>query len=337
MIRTLWILLVFAFLASCNQKDGAPDVSGIKVDLKTQHFEKDLFSPDSADLSIKLDRLQAAYPSFGENFFNTILNCDPRWPADTLRNYVQGFISAYQNVYDTAEVVFRDFKPYENDIRKGLQYVKYYFPEYRFPTRVITYIGPLDGYGDILTDDAIIVGLHHHLGKNYSLYRSGIVQETYPDYISRRFEPGTIGINCIRNIVLDLFPENMADKPLVQQMVEKGKRLYVMAKLLPQTEEYKLIGYTREQLEGAYKNEASIWNLFVQNNFLQSIDNNIIKNYVNEGPKTQELGEASPGNIGSFAGWQIVKKYMQKNPGKSLIELMRTDAETLFQEAKYKP
>ena len=90
-------------------------------------------------------------------------------------------------------------------------------------------------------------------------------------------------------------------------------------------------------MKSCYKNEAVIWELFVQNDLLQSIDNNIIKNYVGEGPKTQELGEDSPGNIGSFVGWQIVKKYMDKNPSISLPQLMKTPAEELFQKAKYKP
>jgi uncharacterized protein YjaZ len=50
-----------------------------------------------------------------------------------------------------------------------------------------------------------------------------------------------------------------------------------------------------------------------------------------------ELGEGSPGNIGSFAGWQIVKKYMGSNTNATLPQLMKTDAEVIFQQAKYKP
>ncbi len=50
-----------------------------------------------------------------------------------------------------------------------------------------------------------------------------------------------------------------------------------------------------------------------------------------------ELGEASPGNIGSFAGWQIVKRYMNKNQDSTLLQLMHTDAEIIFQQAKYRP
>ena len=331
------ILIITVFFFSCNTSDKIPDVSSIKIELTTQRFEKDLFSLDSANFNIQLDQLQAKYPSFGENFITTILGADPKWSPDSITSYVHGFVRAFKNVYDSTQVLFKDFTPYEKDIIHGLQFLNHYFPDYKIPKKIITYVGPLDGFGDILSDDAIIVGLHHHLGKNYALYRSGLVQETYPDYLTIRFEPGYIAINCMKNIVLDMYPEKMEDRPLVQQMVEKGKRLFMLAKLLPYTEEYKLIGYTKEQLDASYDHEAKIWDIFVQNNFLQTIDNNIIKNYIGEGPKTPELGEASPGNIGSFAGWQIVKKYMQKNSKITLPQLMSTSTETIFEEARYKP
>lgn len=336
-MRFLSVLLPVVFLLACNSNHKAPDVSDVKINVSTQRFEEDLFKLDTNNLAPQLDQLQARYPSFGENFFASILNCDPQWSADTMANYVKGFIGAYRKMYDTSEILFHNFEAYEKEIKKGLQYLVHYFPAYKAPAKIITYIGPVDGYGDILTDDAIVVGLQHHLGKQYSLYRSPIVQETYPDYISSRFEPGYIAVNAMKNIVLDMFPEKMEERPLVQQMVEKGKRLYVLARLLPGTDEYKLIGYSKEQLASAYKNEKTVWNLFVQNNFLQTIDNNIIKNYIGEGPKTQELGEGSPGNIGSFAGWQIVKKYMDKHPDLPLPKLMATDPEVIFTEARYKP
>lgn len=120
-------------------------------------------------------------------------------------------------------------------------------------------------------------------------------------------------------------------------MVEKGKRLYLLQKLVPFAKDNQLIGYTEKQLKESKAREAAIWDLFVQNGLLQSIDNSVIKNYIGESPKTTELGEAAPGNIGSFAGWQIVQKFMSKFPETSLSWLMTMDAETLFSQAKYKP
>lgn len=332
-----WILVSVNFF-SCNSGEKIPDVSGIAVPLTTQRFEKDLFNLDTvSNYSVNLEKLIARYPAFGENFISTVLGADPQWSSDSVALYVKGFTQAYKKVYDSTLLLYKDFTPYEAQIKKGLQFAKHYFPQYKIPTRIITYIGPLNGYGDIVADDALIVGLHLHLGKNFTLYKSELVQQTYPDYISRNFEPDFIAVNSMKNIVLDMYPEKLEEKSLVQQMVEKGKRLFLLHKFLPGTSEDKLIGYTKEQLKESYRNEKNIWNLFAQNNLLQTIDENVIKNYIGESPKTQELGDASPGNIGSFAGWQIVKKYMEMNPDISLQKLMSTDNDTIFQVAKYKP
>ncbi len=335
-MRLIISLLLVSLFFSCDQNKG-PDVSDIKIDIVTYRFEKDLFSLDTNNLAPQLDTLIGLYPSFGENFISTILNTDPRWPADSATLYVKGFITAYRNVYDSAKKVFSDFSRHEKEIKRGLQYLKYYFPAYKSPHQIITYIGPMDGYGDILSEEAFIIGLHHHLGKNFSMYTQPFVQEVYAGYISNRFEPDHISINCMKNIVMDMYPEKNEDQSFVIQMVEKGKKLFFLAKLLPAVPENKLIGYTEEQMKACYKNEARIWELFIKNDLLQTIDNNIIKNYIGEGPKTQELGDDSPGNIGSFAGWQIIKKFMDKNPKTTLPELMKIPAETIFEKAKYKP
>jgi hypothetical protein len=332
------LLFISSVFFSCNSGEKIPDVSGIQVPLTTQRFEKELFSLDTVNnYSGNLEQLLARYPSFGENFISTVLGADPQWSSDSASQYVKGFTQAYKKVYDTALLLYKDFAPYEAAIKKGLQFAKYYFPQYKIPTKIITYIGPLNGYGDIVSDDALIVGLHLHLGKNFTLYQSELVQQTYPEYISRNFEPDYIVVNCMKNIALDMYPEKLEEKSLVQQMVEKGKRLYLLHKFLPLAGEDQLIGYTKEQLKESYKHEKDIWNLFAQNNLLQTIDENMIKNYIGESPKTQELGDASPGNIGSFAGWQIVKKYMEQNPDVTLPKLMSTDNDVIFQAAKYKP
>jgi hypothetical protein len=336
MLKIFCAALITISFFSCKSKN-TPDISSVKIDLTTKRFEKDLFTADTANILPQLDKLIAGYPGFGENFMARVLAVDPKWPEDTAANYVKSFIRDYRPVYDTAEKIFADFSPYEKQIREGLQFVKYYFPAYKAPSKIITYIGPLDGFGDALDDDAILVGLHQHLGRNFSLYKASWLTETYPEYITNRFEPDYISVNAMKNIVTDLFPERNEDKPLIEQMVEKGKRLYLLSKFLPETAEYKLIGYTKKQMEDSYAHEAIIWNLFIQNNFLQTVDNNLTKNYVTEGPKTQELGEGAPGNIGSFAGWQIVKKYAQKNPGLTPDQIMKTDAEKIFSDAKYKP
>ena len=197
--------------------------------------------------------------------------------------------------------------------------------------------GSLGGYGDVITTDALAVGFQLHLGKDFSLYKSEMGQALYPAYISRRFTPEYIPVNCMKNIIDDMFPDAGTGKHLVIQMVEKGKRMYLLDKLMPSTPDTLKIGYTQSQLKGCYNNEGLIWNYFLTNGLLYNNDPAMIKNYIGESPNTPEFGEGAPGNIGLFIGWQIVKKYMDKKPTPSLETLMHTDAKKLFEESKYRP
>jgi hypothetical protein len=227
-----------------------------------------------------------------------------------------------------------------------LQYTKYYFPEYPLPEKVITYIGPMDAFyeaslgwsGDIITASGLGVGLQMHLGNvSPNLYREGEGGQGYPDYIARRFTHEYIPVNCAKNIIDDIYPDQSRTKALIDQMVDKGKRLYVLDRLLPDTQDSLKIGYTGNQLAGCIKNEALVWNLFTANNLLYESDYQKIKSFLGEGPKTMELGDDSPGYIALFTGWQIVKEYMKKNPGTTLKQLLAMDNRKVFEASKYKP
>jgi hypothetical protein len=172
---------------SCDSSEKIPKVDQIKVDLNVRRFEKDFFALDTNELDIQLDRLIASYPSFGENFMLKILNIYPEWGQDTTTAYVYQFMMAYRPVNDTVQKVFADFTLYEKEIRESLQFLKHYFPQYKAPHQVITYVGPIDGFGDVITEDAFMVGLHQHIGSSFSMYKQSWVQETYPEYITRRF------------------------------------------------------------------------------------------------------------------------------------------------------
>ena len=336
-MRLVISFILLSLIFSCNNLNQKPDVSNIDIHLTTYRFEKDFFSMDTNQIEKSIHLLDTAYPTFTHNFFITILNADPSWGKDTSERYIKGFISSYRKVFDTVESIFSDFTTYQNQIKQSLQYLTYYFPQSKPPSKIITYIGPLDGYGDIITDDAFVIGLHHHLGSNSTLYNDSWLQETYPSYLTNQFTPDHIAINCMKNVVADMYPDVKAESSLYIQMIEQGKRLYVLEKLLPDVEPSKIIGYSDKQLKDCFKHEAEIWNLFIQNDMLQSIDKNIIKNYIGESPKTQELGEDAPGNIGAFVGWQIVEKFMKKRSDTQLSVLMNMDAELIFETAKYKP
>lgn len=330
------LLLVIVFIFSCKNNN-IPDVSKIKVNLTVQRFEQDFFSIDTNNILNEMQRIRIKYPAFINDFTTQILGFDYKTPPDSLTKYVNLFIRDYRFIKDSSNKLFGNFEPQSSEIKRGLQFVKYYFPNYRAPNKVITFIGPFDGYSDVLTSDALAVGLQLHMGSNFSFYNSAVAQDLFPEYIKQKFTPDYISVNCMKNIIDDMFPDKSTGKALIEQMVEKGKRVYLLDKFLPYTAEYLKIGYTEKQLKECYTNEAVIWDFFLTNDLLNNADQNITKNYIGEGPKTQELGEGSPGNIGAFSGYQIVKKYAAKNEKITLDELMATNAREIYNQSKYKP
>ena len=329
-------LLSTLFFFACGDKKKIPDVSHIKVYVATKRFEQDFFAIDTAHIEASLSKLQQQYGSFLNDYLYNILSIPP--VPDSVAKNVKLFIRDYKPVYNSAEQQFASFSEPQSAIHKGLQLTKYYFPTYPLPKQIITFIGPFEGYSNVLTGSGIAVGLQLYLGKNFSAYQTDFFKEIYPDYQSRRFEKKYIPVSSLTNIINDIYPPQTGARSLIETVVEEGKRAYVLDALLPETADTLKTGYTALQLQGCYDNEAAIWNFFIENNLLYTSDPSQIRDYTNDAPRTEALGLNSPGNIGLFIGWQIVKKWMTDKGGNvSMEQLLKTDAKQIFTEAKYKP
>ena len=321
----------------CRGKN-IPDVSNIKVDLQVQRFENDFFAIDTLHLDSSMLVLQKKYPYFTQDFIFNILAL-PSQPDSVIviKKNVAAFMASYNGVKYSSDSILKDVAPVVSEVKEGLQFLKFYFPEYKAPSKLITFIGPINSYANILTTDALAVGLQLYLGKDYSLYQTTTFQEMYPSYISRRFSKDYITVNCMKTIADDMFPDKTAGRPMIEQMVQAGKKMYLLDQLLPEMADTLKIGYTQKQLDGCIENERVIWSFFARNELLFSTDPSITRDYMNEAPNTQVFGNDSPGFIGQFIGWQIVKKWVSKNNNKTLAEIMNTNPATIFTESKYKP
>lgn len=327
-------ICIICFAASCNNSS-APDITNIHLTISTERFDKDFFAMDTIKLENSLQILQKKYGEFLNDYLYNILGIAPQ--QDSVLKTLPLFINAYKPIQDSVDAHYKDIEKQFAIVESGLKYVQYYFPAYHLPKKIITFTGPVESYGNVLTSTGLAIGLQLYLGKDFPAYHTQYVEDIYPGYISRRFEPEYIPVNCMKNIISDMFVDSSNRLPLVQQMIEAGKRLYVLDHLLPETADTLLTGYTKQQLDGCEKNENLIWAYFVQNDLLFATDPSIIRDYMNDAPKTQALGDASPGFIGQFVGWKIVQKWMDENAKVSLQELMETSSKKIYAEAKYKP
>jgi hypothetical protein len=344
-MKKIWILsLPVILLFACNGKSHIPDVSGIKVNIRVQRFEKDFFSIDTNNVAPGLASLQQKYPSFTPVFLGGVLGLPDSALIQQLE--IHRFILLNRFIYEAAEKNYKNTDDIQNEFKESFQFVKHYFPDYPVP-EIITLIGPIDAMAkmqngeystDFLGPDFLGVSLQFYLGKGFSLYQAPyFIDNVAPSYRSRRFEKEYIVPDAMKLIVDDLFPDKSTGKPLIEQMIEKGKQWWLLDKFMPATSDSLKTGYTKKQLDWCKENEGLIWSFFLNNENLETIDPDVVQGYIGESPTTQGMPETAPGNIGQWVGWQIVKKFVDKNPSLKPADVMNTPARKILSEAKYKP
>ncbi|MEO6330524.1 MAG: hypothetical protein ABIO55_16430, partial [Ginsengibacter sp.] len=63
-MKNIFTCFVISLILSSCGNDNNPDVSGIKINIKVQRFEKDFFALDTNHLAEGLQQLRQTYPAF---------------------------------------------------------------------------------------------------------------------------------------------------------------------------------------------------------------------------------------------------------------------------------
>ncbi|HYK56885.1 MAG TPA: hypothetical protein VEV15_10490 [Flavisolibacter sp.] len=332
-MRPLIVIAATILFFSCSNETNKPEVSDIKVDFKIERFEQSFFKMDTSNIPAGIQQVNQQFPNFFPFYVQQILRVPPAEATPVIKQ----ILTSYAPINDSIQKKYSNLNWLKDELTTSFKYVKYYYPSYKLPD-VITFIGTFDAPGVVLTPHYLGIGLHQYAGKNFSVYKDQQLQEMYPDYISRRFDKEYMGVNSMKAIVDDIYPDSSTGKPLIEQMIEKGKQWYLLDKFLPDTPDSLKTGYTKRQLDWVKNNEGNIWGFFTSNTDIYTIDPAIIQDYIGEGPFTRGMPEgASPGNIGQWVGWQIVKKFAEKKPELTVQQVLATPAKTIFGEAKYKP
>jgi gliding motility-associated lipoprotein GldB len=329
---------IWLTILSCNNKK-KPDISKINLNTQIERFDKDFASLDLTNISKKAPELRKKYTWFYDDYIEKIIAAGE--PSDTsyysnLRFIIQN--TDYQELKGAVDKTFPDLKPQEQEINRAFKYIKFYYPKQKLP-RIISFLSGFSVQTPI-GNDYIGIGLDMFLGENGERFYPAL-RESIPAYIARRFNPDNICPRVVETLIREeLLPEEDSDRNLLSKMIYNGKILYLMDAVMPETSDTLKIGYTKRQLEWCQEYESGIWAYFIENNLLYESDYLKIQKYLAEAPFTPGIGEKSDSapKLGVWTGWQIVKKYMDKNPDLSLQELMlEKDAQKILTVSKYKP
>ena len=312
----LFALLCFSIFSCKNEDAVENEIANIETNFIVERF-------DRAFAEVKPEGLSDLKKAFPFLFYNRIP--DSIW---------------FERIQDSNQVIlnnaihetFEDFKSETNEIEQLFQHLKFYDKNFTEP-RVITLTNFVDYRNKVaVTDTVVLIAVDNYLGNEHEVY-SGI-----PAFISQNMKPSQIVVDLAQAYSeRQIFQSRK--RTLLDEMVYFGKQLYFKDKMIPFTTDAEKIGYTPEQLEFARLNEGVIWTEFVEKEMLYDTDSSLPARFIADAPFSKfylELDSKTPGRLGQYIGWQIVRAYM-KNNEVSLEEMMQTDAEEIFNKSNYKP
>ena len=321
------LLLTSSLLYSCHNRNKDVDLANINIKAVEIHrYEKALFTINPENLRKGLPAIAGEFKIFlGDQYLD---------PVNLTR--LQSFISdtAMQALYRATMHRYPDLSEHNTELTKAFRYFKYYFPEKVTPN-VYTYISGLDIDNPVrYSDHGLVIGLDLFLGSSEPIYsRSGL-----PLYKIARMTNQQIAPDCMAEIGRSLVVIDEQKQRLLDLIVAEGKVLFFEELTLPDLADYIKIGYTSTQFDWCKANEAQIWAFLVENNLLFTTDPEAVGKLLTDGPFTAGFGKESPGRIGAWVGWQIVRNFMQRNPELSLAGLMKeTDSQKILEGSRYKP
>ena len=130
------------------------------------------------------------------------------------------------------------------------------------------------------------------------------------------------------------------ERTFLSQIIYYGKKLYLKEKLLPNKNDTITIGYSKQDLTWAQENELYIWKYFIERELLYNTDSKLVRRFLDHSPFSKfylQIDNQSPGRIGRWIGWQIVRSFMKKNPETRIEDLILKPSEELFVKSGYKP
>ncbi len=327
-------IAVILIISACQFAPSDPAKREPSFEIKVERFDSAFFGIDTLHTKISVSKLFAKYPNFAPDFFSQILMLNKY--KDTIG--IKAFYKAYAPIYKDAQKVNAISKARVN-LAEAFKRLHYYFPNYPLAHKVITFVGPLESYGNIVTKDALALGLQMYLGAQSDWYFSERIQTIYPTYLSRRFAPEYITVNSVQNIINDIVPETQSNVTLMKEMIEAGKRQFVINVCMPNTPDSIRFGYTQEQIKSLQQQESKIWEYILHDKLIYSSNPTDIRSMMQEGVYSDTFGESIPGNVGKYMGYKIVQAWMQQKTQKGITmeALLKTSADKIFTSAEYAP
>ncbi len=332
--RVLDVAILLCVLYGCGNK-----YQYIPKDIET--VEVDIVRFDSALLAVRTDstmhdvrKLYADYEGFMPLYVEGILRLpveDTVYFSEQLAGFLADTAMGFAQTNALVQERFANVDSLQEALNTAFSRLHYLYPDWEIPTVYLL----VSGFNSsvIYYENIIGIGIDMYLGSDYPYYNQVVYD----------YQKQTMRKECIVADIMSMYLSyhiayNSKYNRLLEQMIFRGKQMFLLRQLLPEESACEIIGYSQEQWEWCELYERAIWNRIIEKKDLFKTESLILSSYMNDGPFTAEVTQDSPGRLGQWVGWRIVDSYMRHNEHVTLLDLMNeSDAQKILEQSFYNP
>lgn len=334
MKRIIYIFIACILLCGCNKgrtyfpKDLEPQ------QVEIVRFDNALLNVQETTVATDIRVLYETYPVFMPLWVEDILgipSADTAYLMQQLPAFLNDTLYGFKATNAKEREVFADISDIQKAINKAFARIGYLYPETEIPTLYLFVSGfqtPI-----YFGDELIGIGGDMYLGSDYEYYNRVVYE-----YQKQTMRKECIPVDVVSAYLFRTLPYTSTKSRLLDQMLYRGKIMYLTAQIFDDLPGYEIMGWTKAQWEWCMQNERAIWHLVMDKRDLFKTESLVLTNYLNDGPFTSEISQDSPGRLGIWLGWRIAQSYMKHNENVTLQELMaEPDAQKILEDSYYKP
>ena len=330
----IYILIAVMGLGSC-QKGRTYFPKDIETqEIEIARFDRALMNVQEASVKEDIRVLYDEYPVFMPLWVEDILgipSADTAYLEKQLPQFLNDTVYGFKATNEREQAVFADVRDIEKSLSKAFSRVLWLYPETEVPSLYLFVSGfqtPI-----YFGEEIIGIGGDMYLGSDYEYYNRVVY-----DYQKQTMRKECIPVDVMSAFLFRTLPYSSTKSRLLDQMMYRGKVMFLCAQIFDELPGYEVMGWTKEQWKWCKKNERAIWHLVMDKRDLFKTESLVLTGYLNDGPFTSEVSQDAPGRLGIWLGWRIVESYMAHHPEVSLQELMAEgDAQKILEESYYKP
>ena len=261
MKKYLYILLAVVLCGCGNKYQYIPkDIERINVEIV--RFDSAQLAVRKDSVKQDIEKLYSDYEEFMPMYVEGILRIpseDTAYLCDMYAHFLTDTVMGFAQTNALTLKKFSDVDSLREALSTGFSRLHYLYPDWVLPKKVYLYVSGFNSAVAYL-DSIMGVGVDMYLGSDYPYYNQVVYN----------YQKHTMRKECIAGDLLNMYlaynvPFTSKRNRLLEQMIFRGKQMFLLSKLLPDDPSWEIIGYTKEQWQWCERYEQAIWSRIMEN------------------------------------------------------------------------